>query len=255
MVLIPLPRNDRYCIVERQATYGEYRQFSKKMGKKFDGQPSECSWNRDYGPSEYCLYRPGEVSKCGPSLAEADPDHAVTHLDFCDAWAFCSWAGKRLCGEHSADPGSIHMFDRSIDDYFGGRAYGLPTVETREWLHACTQGGTSSYPFGEDWKDGVCLDHWKLRAQGASSRRVRDTAGNECRGTHPPYDSVFNMIGGARQWANACRSEDWRCVQYGGIRVDNVSPCVDVEVLYHIRSPTAGVRCCADAVPSYSDQR
>ena len=255
MVLIPLPDNDRYCIDERQATYGEYRQFIKKMGKKFDGQPSECSWNRDYGPSEYYLSTTGVMSKREPSLAEADPDHAVNHLDFCDAWAFCSWAGKRLCGERGDDPRRIRMFDRDPNDHLGLRTYDWVMPGLNEWLYVCTQGGTSSYPYGEDWKDGVCLDHWKLRAEGPSALRVRDTAGNECRGTHPPYDRVFNMIGGVRQWTNICSSTDGRCQQWGAIDRDWATHCDSAFVMYNMRSATGGVRCCADAVPGYSDRR
>ena len=51
--------------------------------KNTSEQRAECEWNYTFQPSE-----PG-----------ADPEHPVTHVDFCDAVAFCAWAGKRLCGK------------------------------------------------------------------------------------------------------------------------------------------------------------
>jgi len=202
------------------------------------------------------------MSRRGPSLAEADPDRAVSYLDFCDAWAFCSWAGKRLCGYRGIDLRGVDIVDRNTkddpdwddEDAWTRRQYERSIRGPNEWIYACSQGGRSTSPFEERDPDGVCLDDWKWRAGGDRALRVRDTSGNECHGTHPPYDRVFDMAGGVRQWTNACRSADGLCSTHGGLVGGMITPCEDFLML-RMRNASAGVRCCADAVPGYADRQ
>ena len=251
MVLIPLSPDAPFCIDERQATYGEYGQFVKKMGKDFGGQPSQCDWNRDWGPVVDCESSTGRPWKCGRSVAEADPDWAVSSLDFCDAWAFCSWAGKRLCGERVHH--GVSVFKEGRDDETrqpNGTTWWFPnTVE--EWYHVCTQGGTSDYPFGNDWQDGLCQTERKWRAPGDKTHNVRDTTGNQCHGNFHPYDQVFNMIGGISQWTNGCSEDNDRCAVRGGYEHYGPS-CSGTLEMHDRRDPAGGVRCCADAVLGYA---
>jgi len=52
----------------------------------------------------------------------------ATCLDVCDAFAFCKWAGKHLCGY----PASVEFLDdeKNVEPFL-----------TSEWFYACTNGG------------------------------------------------------------------------------------------------------------------
>ena len=55
-------------------------------GPSTAGQPSFCAWNTDFTPS----------AAWPPAPTQAN--HPVVWVDWCDAFAYCAGAGKRLCG-------------------------------------------------------------------------------------------------------------------------------------------------------------
>jgi len=249
MVLIPAAEGSPYCIDEREAVFGEYKEFIAEKGNDFGAQPSECEWNKDYGPVSVIDRSDigGDMPPihCGPTLAEANPDRAVGCLDFCDAYAYCSWAGKRLCGLRGAASGKVNVIDSQYTYESGSRAGDLAGSVESEWFNVCSQGGATVFPYGNEAEPGRCVDHVKTAAEGEDARCVRDTANSQCRGTEAPYDQVYNMSGGEGQWVNICVSEV--CMFQGG-GIDEVYSCKGALGAADIRRPDAGVRCCADAV-------
>ena len=193
MVLIPVDEGNPYCIDARQTTYGEYKQFVEAKGDDFSGQPPMwCDWNDDWEPKPWHRHSAAYdvIVECGPSLADANPNHAVRCLDFCDAWAYCSWAGKRLCGVRGADHGKVAEYEGIASDELGQSA-------RSEWLNVCTQAGTTKFAYGNEEQDGICADPVT-----AKDFDVLRTEENTCRGTLPPYDHVFDMTGSVGEWVN-----------------------------------------------------
>ena len=78
-----------YCIDQTEVTNGQYIAFleAKVDAGPDAGQPAVCSWNGSFVPSDLW-----------PSPQGAGT-YPVRHVDWCDAYAFCAWAGKRLCGQ------------------------------------------------------------------------------------------------------------------------------------------------------------
>jgi len=142
MVLIPVEEGEPYCIDNREAVYGEYKEFLAAKAGDFSDQPPECEWNRDYGPATV-VEEPGcpdcPPTDYGPPIETADPARAVQGLDFCDACAFCSWAGKRMCGLRGAARGMVTTIPLR-DDMAERNATikdAITTVKS-EWINSCT---------------------------------------------------------------------------------------------------------------------
>jgi formylglycine-generating enzyme len=96
-----------YCIDRTEVTRADYAAFLSAP-LPFASQPTACAWNTSYG---------------SVGAPDALP---VASVDWCDARAFCEWAGKRLC--------------------------------TRaEWRGACSAAG-EAYPYGAGYEDGRCND-------------------------------------------------------------------------------------------------
>lgn len=240
LVLIPTPDGSAYCIDEREAVYAEYKQFLGAKGTDPSGQPPECSHNESFVPRLNEEEPPYEYADCAPEqwLIDTEPDRAVNCVDFCDAWAFCDWAGKRLCGLRGADPSKISKIDGDLD---------LVARSTdSEWFLVCSQNDSTKYPYGDAYQPGVCIDQTKVQAEGDQALTVRDTAGNECRGQSAPYSNVYNMSGSIRQWVNVCAGG---CFSMGGTAAGESVAC-DASNLGTSLSANfqIGIRCCADAV-------
>lgn len=60
-------------------------------------------------------------------------------VDFCDAIAFCKWAGKRLCGSLDAPKNTLLESDELVE---------VAASIRFEWADACTQGGKTKWPYG-----------------------------------------------------------------------------------------------------------
>lgn len=75
-------------IGSREVSNGEYQQF---LAAQQDPaiQPGECAWNDDFTPTQW------------PVASATLP---VVNIDWCDARAYCAWAGKRLCGAIAGGP-------------------------------------------------------------------------------------------------------------------------------------------------------
>src|SRR5690606_8434471 len=109
MVRISHPSGD-YCIDKTEATKGHYAQFRADKDGDYSGQASYCEWNVDYGQGN-----------CAPYSPTDNPNFPAACMDWCDADAFCKWAGKRLCGKFGG----------------GGNADAYAPGNPQEWTGAC----------------------------------------------------------------------------------------------------------------------
>lgn len=215
MVAVPSPNGDWYCIDATEVTQGQYHDFLKAKGANPEdwtkgdtsGQPSECSWNEDYYPP--LVLQEGEP--CNDNVLALDrlnkhPDYPVACVDWCDARAFCEWAGKRLCGRVGG----------------GNNEWSSSDVATKsEWYNACSQGGKTAYPYGDTFEPGTCGDteaYEQNLSQGMTEDQARKTTPDTCHGTMAPFDEVFQMSGSVAEWEESCdlEREPPACLVRGG---------------------------------------
>ena len=70
-------RVDTFCVDRTEVTRAQYAAFP--AAATTEGQPPYCSWNVSFG------------------VVAVSDDLPITSVDWCDARAYCAWAGKRLC--------------------------------------------------------------------------------------------------------------------------------------------------------------
>jgi formylglycine-generating enzyme len=157
-------RIDGVCVDRTEVTKADYAAFLAD-GPSPSLLPPECHWKADHVPG----------ARWPPTAA--DGDHPVVGVDWCDAHAYCAWAGKRLCGRIGG--GTLQRFE--MDD-----------PEASEWHRACTFDGTWAYPYGDDYDPDACVTHGSMRA-------VASAPG--CEGGYP---GLFDLIGNVWEWEDAC---------------------------------------------------
>jgi sulfatase modifying factor 1 len=144
----------------------------------------------------------------------------VSRVTWCDAHAFCKWAGKRLCGGVAADR----------------------DASSGEWFGVCSKNGTQSYPYGPAFASGTCTEN------AAGPALVGSKPG--CEGGAP---GVFDLSGNVREWIDSCDALD-QCASAGSAYtsvpdgVTEVGSCRDTYDYARLGSdPSIGFRCCAAA--------
>jgi len=196
-----------FCIDTTEVTNAEFAAFLTAKGTDTSGQPAACAANTSYVPTDTWPIQQGH---------ENDP---VVYVDWCDARAFCQWAGKRLCGSR-------------VDAF----------VTRDEWYVACSHDGARAYPYGTAYDPSACNG-------GATTGNLVPV------GTKPGcvggYDGLFDMSGNASEWVDACK-DDGTCQHRGGAfySKDPAAPrlsCSDFGGIGRLESySTVGFRCCAD---------
>ena len=114
MVEVHMPDGTPYCIDVRRAEEADYAAFLDS-DPPIEGLPPElCSELTDFGPI------------MGPS------ETGAVWVNWCTAYAYCAWAGKRLCGRVEGNGGGVN---------------------DSEWYNACSDGGAHAYAWGDDVRE------------------------------------------------------------------------------------------------------
>ncbi|HEY6556331.1 MAG TPA: SUMF1/EgtB/PvdO family nonheme iron enzyme [Polyangiaceae bacterium] len=174
----------------------------------------------DAAEGEPCEPRPGVQ-------VTLEDSHPIVCVDWCDAAGYCAWAGKALCR----------------DDYFGAAALGIS-----DWYAACTNDGTTDYPFDE-YSAGICngADNPTNGCQErACTLHAVATLKSCVNGT-----GIYDLAGNVAEWTSACedaRDRRSECrIRGGSMQSDkNELLCRRLSTTRRdVRSPTTGFRCCA----------
>jgi formylglycine-generating enzyme required for sulfatase activity len=96
-----------YCIDRTEVAEAHYASFLT-ADASLATLPAECAFKAAYG-----------------SPVPRGPQRPAGGVDWCDAWAFCRWAGKRLCS-------------------------------AEEWRNACSNGDASVFPYGNTFDAATC---------------------------------------------------------------------------------------------------
>ncbi|WP_437314581.1 formylglycine-generating enzyme family protein [Sorangium sp. So ce385] len=183
MVIAPVAGGGNYCIDQYEVTKEEYDAF---LGASLPpaGLPAECSGN---------IYQPSD----GWPYAEARAP--VNYIDWCDAYAYCMWRSKHLCGR------------------IGGGASSPAELANRaqnEWYNACSGQGVNEYPYGHAYEPKCKVNdpdgEFALKSVGPSPVPPLTM----CEGS---VTDLYHMSGNVAEWENSCDAEG-NCLVRGGSR-------------------------------------
>jgi formylglycine-generating enzyme required for sulfatase activity len=167
----------------------------------------------------------------------------VVCIDWCDAYAFCQAAGKRLCGKIGG----------GSSDY--GHGYPLKgdeaDAEVNQWYNACSSGGLYAYPYSYTYLPYPCngADYWGVNAQPGDRGLVPVGTLDVCQSHEQGYRGVYDLSGNASEWVDACSGPGGLCPVRGG-NFDTKGPDMACATRYVLSpdqlSANIGFRCCAD---------
>jgi len=203
-----------FCIDSTEVTNQQYRTFLE-AGVDANTQPPQCNWNRTFAPA----------------TDASVGDLPVTGVDWCDALAYCKWAGKYLCGRSENGEKTGPVSEAEIGD-----------EATNQWLLACS-GQTNRYPYGSTHDVAACN---VAELDAGRPLPVGSLAG--CEGSYP---GVFDMVGNVWEWFDGpCRTD-------AGLGLADAGPAADECWLKGGGYPNRGanIDCKVDGLGSRRDRR
>jgi formylglycine-generating enzyme required for sulfatase activity len=251
-----------YCMDQREVNWGEYKAFMTAKGGDTSGQPTECDWNTSFEPEYFPVDSGVEVDpthKCPMDAAPTSDDVAANCLDFCDALSYCESVGKRLCGRIGGPKkwGRMNVGGNSSAEK--NAIAKLAATSEMEFGHACTQGSKSTYPYGDAYEPGRCLDAEWVSQKGKDSLQITNLSNRTCHGAQSPFDQIYDLSGSVEEWQNLCflsgagpTGTGCLAIGAGFMQTDPADFACAGSLRFRSskeKGPAVGVRCCADAVP------
>lgn len=205
--------NGSYCIDVTEVTNAQYTPFV--ASGSMPGAPAGCEQATD----------PTPIDKWPP--APGSDKLPVVEVTWCQAYAYCAWVGKRLCGE------------------IGGTALtenNATKPALSQWLYACTDGGANAYPYGNGFDPNAC------GGQAVQSHIQEVGSQPGCVGGLP---GLHDMSGNVWEWTDTCQNDQPTalCHALGGAFDGNQSDLACLGVRAWNRASGAaniGFRCCLD---------
>ncbi len=209
-----------FCIDTTEVSEAQYDAFLTAIGGgKGDAGAfpiPACANNADFTPGKPSLQEGSYVYD--PSKNGAYP---VRGVSWCDAFAYCRWAGKRLC----------QRYDKSAAPDVYNDAGDWRTYETNI---VCSQNDKNhKYAYGNTYQSGMCPPD-------VYDGGYLPVGTSKCRGTTPPYSDVYDTSGSVLEWYGACYPT--------GCTIGGAATCAIVSHGdgFSWRSGFLGFRCCAD---------
>ena len=103
--------------------------------------------------------------------------YPITNVDWCDAYAYCAWAGKRLCGKVGGGAAPYASFTDHTQD---------------QWYNGCS-AGANTYPYGSGWDETLCVNN-----SNATGTQLETST---CQGASP---GLYDMSGNVAEWEDSC---------------------------------------------------
>jgi sulfatase modifying factor 1 len=156
-----------------------------------------------------------------PAGRDALPVASVT---WCDAHAFCAWAGKRLCGAIGGGPLDPSLLGRASFD---------------EWFAVCSNDGKATYPYGDAYAPVACNGN----DYGTGGPVPVGSLGTCASRAGGPLD----LSGNVWEWIDACDPQG-RCYARGGAYNSPPSELAcagSIASLRTVGAVTIGFRCCS----------
>jgi formylglycine-generating enzyme required for sulfatase activity len=196
--------------------------------------------NAQYAQFVASGYSPGPAdvpAGCDPTTSPMPSDEwppppggdalPVISISWCQAWSYCHWAGKRLCGQIGAGP----LLEQYRTD-----------ATQSQWFAACSKGGTQAYPYGQMYDPSIC------GGQNVTTSVALTGSRPACQGGYP---GLYDMSGNVWEWTDTCASTSPTdfCDTRGGAfdsRYDELQ-CSGLRIWKRNSSAhNLGFRCCAE---------
>ena len=210
-----------YCIDSTEVTYEQYQKFLDASVAP-TSQPAFCSWNDVWTPT-------------GPGAwPYSEGKLPVHHVDWCDAYGYCKWAAKSLCG--SLVGGVVAPAD--FNDHLKDR-----------WYNACSSTGVNPYPYGTTYSAKTCngAEYAATTEAGVPGVWKTGTTGGACFGGET---TLYDMSGDVAEWEDSCSGATGpsdTCRARGGSYLSSSSDLrCDADKTYarDTKSGELGFRCC-----------
>lgn len=158
------------CIDTTEVTVAQYRAFLASVDGGAVAQPAECSFNGN------------AFTPLGGMPSTSKDTYPIANINWCQAYAFCEWSGKSLCGAFDGGAVPFVSFTNSAQSV---------------WMSACSADGTQAYPYGAVFEAGAC----NLGLADANSPVAPAGAYTQCVGSLP---GMVDMVGNIKEWENSC---------------------------------------------------
>jgi formylglycine-generating enzyme required for sulfatase activity len=208
-----------YCIDSTEVTNGQYLAF-------FDSQGADATAHVDRdGCATVTTFRPDDPAW----FLQGSDDLPVAHVNWCQAIAYCAWAGKRLCGKI----GGGALIEDSWSD-----------ARVSQWVGACSREGTLVYPYGATFDPNACWGPGQHKADYVARHP----------GCQGGFQGIFDMSGNVWEWTDTCdppASNNDFCRTMGGAFDAAGGDELACSINYRNWSRTTsaaniGFRCCLD---------
>ncbi|MBK8218581.1 MAG: SUMF1/EgtB/PvdO family nonheme iron enzyme [Myxococcales bacterium] len=236
MVTVGKSTGGAYCVDDTEVTNGDYDRFLQAnvpASGPSSTQPIACAANTTYVPS---------ANWPPPQPLSGSFGNPVRNVDWCDAVAYCRWAGKSLCGDLAGQP----IAAADANEY------------TRDaWVNACTNQGANVFPYGAAYVPGQCynsslgkVSDWTDQGTYVGIPLTNPPQARSCQGG---VTNLFQMSGNLAEWENSCDAAADTCLVRGGSYL-STAPATNLACKFPTGTPPAvgrlikrddiGFRCC-----------
>jgi formylglycine-generating enzyme required for sulfatase activity len=129
----------------------------------------------------------------------------VTYVDWCDAYAYCLGAGKRLCGKIGGGPNTYTDFSNA---------------GFSQWYYVCSFNGMRKFPYGNIYDPSRCNTYLSSNVDSHTDVRAK----SNCQSGFP---GIYDLSGNVAEWEDSC--EGLGMHQYCRVRGGSSSPDLDYE--------------------------
>jgi len=207
-----------YCIDSTEVTNADYAKFLAGVKDAGLPVPAFCGKNT---PQDWAG---------GPWTVGKDEARPVVQVDWCDAYWFCKWAGKRLCGDRTG--GALAPAD-------------MVNPVRSQWQYACTGGTSNDYPYGPTYDPARC--------NGAASGKGMTVDAGSMAGCIGGVPGLHDMSGNVWEWIDSCDGNTAgtdHCANGAGGWQDGDPTLLkckgfDIKSPRTDKGPQTGIRCCS----------
>lgn len=181
-----------FCIDKLETVVGDYLAFTMQCDKSCRATAfqallhNRCDSNASPGPDT-------TNGSCA-GYATTNAMLPVACVNWCSAYAYCAWRGKRLCNDFGDAPTPISLWANAARD---------------EWFNACSFNGTIDVPYG-------VYDKNACNGERDGGVVAANTAFPNC--TSAYSSALFDLSGNVYEWEDSCNDNpnDDTCHARGG---------------------------------------